>query len=128
MLVNLTLVLFALACHALAVPTSPRLAARVLPQNWTITKFRSFEASPGPEGVSDVSFGFSCAATNTTAQCGRSIPAGSGSSAVDPDHFYSCDNGDVGFKFGGDWLAIVLGDNMGNGYDQTCSLACPGVP
>ena len=115
-LTNFTIIVFLLVAQSLAVPFASLLQPRISPQNWSITGFRAFEAAPGPDGISDVSFGFSCAATNTTAQCSRSLPPGSDLSAVDPDHYYSCDNGNVGFEYGGNWLAIVLGDDTGNGY------------
>lgn len=73
---------------------------------WTISGFNTFTAAPGPDGISTISFNFVDTTSGTSSECSRSLPPGSGRSAIDPDHTYFCDSDAFQYKYDGTNLAL----------------------
>jgi len=108
------------------IPILERRLAENIP--WHLTDLYLFTAAPGPNGVSSVGFHFSDVNNGTSAPqgnhsrdfltesqlanilsisgleletyCSRTLPAGSGLSAVDPDNYYPCFNDGVSYRLG----------------------------
>lgn len=99
--------LLSLTSLALATPNVRRqTCSDASTLQWTVTGFNTFTANPGPNGVSSISFKFVDETSGTSSQCGRSLPPGSGSSPVDPDNFYTCDNAAFQYKWDGKTLSL----------------------
>ena len=95
---------------ALAAPALVRRAGTGCsnaPSSFQINGFGVFTASPGPSSYSHISFEVIGSASNVSTQCGRSLPPGSGRSAADPDHYYSCSNANVTYLWDGSHLAVT---------------------
>ena len=73
---------------------------------WSITGFRAFTADSDSSNSSSISFTFPNSSTTTTT-CTHVLEPGNTTSIIDADNFYTCDDTNVSWKYGGGWLALI---------------------
>jgi hypothetical protein len=100
-----TLAPLALGAPTLLVPRTNTCAIPI--SSFSVLNFRSFDAAPGPTGVSSVSFTLTSASSPAPIICECSMPAGSNLSAANAHRWITCkSDGSVKFDYGGEWLAL----------------------
>lgn len=100
-----TLITSSLLSLTLAAPLTKRFVEST---PWRLSNIRAFTASPGPTGVSSITFHFcdTNAGLELETECSRYLAPGSGRSPIDPDTFYPCANNTVGFKYTGREIVV----------------------
>jgi len=72
---------------------------------WQISQFKSFDAAPGPNGISSISFNFYDPSTKVRTKCQNTLSPGSGRAPIN-DVYFPCDNSQVSYIYDGKSLGI----------------------